>query len=273
MAPPGAVITNSIGMKLALIPPGSFVMGSPEGERGRFDHEGPQHEVEITRPFYLGVFAVTQEEFKRVMGMNPSCFSPDGTGKETVAGLDTRRFPVENVSWNEAVEFCRTLSRLPEEKRSGRTYRLPTEAEWEYACRAGTDTAFHYGNYLLGNWGGGLLYMRDESPFLGRTCPVGSYPANAFGLYDMHGNVREWCADWYEEGYYRRSSKKDPAGPKKGQSHVARGGSWFGIDEACRAASRLGFVPGTRSHDLGFRVCVPAVPKKGSRFPPRQPPR
>ena len=151
-------ITNSIGMKLVLIPPGEFMMGSPkeliEEELKRPDNdqwykehlpgEGPQHRVRITRPFYLGTYLVTQEEYQRVMGTNPSEFSATGKGKDKVAGQDTKRFPVENVSWDDAVEFCRKLSEMPEEKAAGRTYRLPSEAQWEYACRAGSTGRYSF---------------------------------------------------------------------------------------------------------------------------------
>ena len=280
----GPVITNSIGMKLVHIPAGSFVMGSSEAEYGRRAHEGPQHKVTITRPFYLGVFEVTQEEYEELMGINPSWFSLqldlnqkrvpnefDGLSDlldktlnralaglhAELAGLDTRRFPIENVSWTEAVGFCRRLSARPQEKRSNRVYHLPTEAEWEFACRAGAHAAWSSWPF---NYGGGLEYHRDENPFLQRTCLVGSYPPNAFGLYDMHGNVREWCTDWYDEAYYGKSPKRNPTGPKKGQRRVARGGGWSGVAEACRATARLGLLLGSHYSDLGFRVSMRLVP-------------
>ena len=134
-------ITNSIGMKLVLIPAGKFLMGSPKDEKERWPDE-EQHEVSITKPFYLGVYVVTQAEYEKVMGNNPSYFSAKGDGKDSVKDMDTGQFPVEAVSWDDAVAFCKKLSELPEEKKAGRVYRLPTEAEWEYACRAGTKTAF-----------------------------------------------------------------------------------------------------------------------------------
>jgi formylglycine-generating enzyme required for sulfatase activity len=285
MQPADPVIINSIGMKLALIPAGAFVMGSPEGEYGRSDHEGPQHPVEITRSFYLGVFPVKQEEYEKVMGINPSWYSLqesldqkrlpsdacdqlnlrlalEGLNQD-LAGVGTHRLPVENVSWNEAVQFCRRLSARKEERCSGWVYRLPTEAEWEYACRAGTDTGWPSVEF---NYGGLLEYHRDENPFLGRTSPVGSYPPNPLGLHDMHGNVREWCADWYDEGYYSKSPRKNPSGPKKGERRVTRGGGWTGVAEACRAAARLGLLPGSHYSDLGFRVSMRVVASKGSRL-------
>ena len=152
---------NSIGMKLVLIPPGEFMMGSPRQEfdslvreyptrKKLFELEQPQHRVRITKPYYLGLYEVTQGEYERVMGTNPSAFSRSGDRSEQVSGQDTSRFPVERVSWEEAVEFCRRLSALPEERAAGRVYRLPTEAEWEFACRAGTTTPFHFGSQLNG---------------------------------------------------------------------------------------------------------------------------
>lgn len=248
-------ITNSIGMKLVKIPAGKFTMGSPDSEKDRRQDEGPQHEVEITKPFYMGVYEVTQEEYQAVMGTNPSKF-------ENVAWQKTRRFPVEQVSWTEAVEFCRKLSELPDEKKAGRTHRLPTEAEWEYACRAGTKTVFHYGDSLSSsqaNFNGAYPYgSGTNGPFLKRTTTVGSYPPNAFGLYDMHGNVMEWCADWY--GDYTKETQKDPQGPQKGQDRVLRGGSWNTVGHIGRAAVR-GNDSGYRSYVLGFRVVLaPGTP-------------
>ncbi len=205
---------NSVGMKLVLIPPGEFMMGSPESEEDRNSDEGPQHRVRITRPFYFGTYQVTQEEYERVMGTNPSSFSRGGGGNDRVSGMDTSRFPVETVSWNDAAEFCRKLSALPAERAAGREYRLPTEAEWEYACRAGTTTPFHFGSVLNGrqaNVDGNRPYGTSEKgPYLQRTTTVGSYSANGFGLFDMHGNVWEWCADWFSSDYYANSPVDDP---------------------------------------------------------------
>jgi formylglycine-generating enzyme required for sulfatase activity len=272
-------VTNSIGMKLVLIPAGKFTMGSPQEERDTalasvpegsraqakswFEVEGPQHEVEISKPFYLGVYEVTQAEYEKVMGTNPSWFSATGSGKEKVEGKDTSRFPVENVSWNDAVEFCKKLSETPEEKRSGRVYRLPTEAEWEYSCRGGASSKpFHFGDSLTStqaNFDGNYPYGgADKGPYLERTTRVGSYDANAFGLYDMHGNVWEWCADWYSKDYYKDSPRKDPQGPATGTSRVLRGGSWGVYGWNCRSASRSGVDPGIRCGNVGFRVVLVA---------------
>ena len=171
--------TNSIGMKLRLIPAGEFMMGSPGTESDRSNNE-TQHRVSITKPFYLGVTEVTQEQYQKVMGTNPSQFK----GPQN---------PVERVSWAEAVEFCGKLSAMPAEKTAGHVYRLPTEAEWEYACRSGTTTAYGFGDDAsrLGDYG----WFRSNSD--SGTHPVGEKKPNAWGLYDMHGGVYEWCQDWY----------------------------------------------------------------------------
>jgi len=217
-------LTNSIGMKLVRVPAGKFLMGAPRDEKDRKADEGPQHEVEITSPFYIGVYEVTQEEYEKVMGTNPSVFA----SKDPAA--------VENVSWDEAVEFCRRLSELPEEKAAGRVYRLPTEAEWEYACRAGTTSPY---------WSG-------DEPKTGE---------NPFGLFDTHGNVREWCSDWYDPDYYSNSPATDPQGPKEGVFRVVRGGSRAEKDSECRSAARLGLAPEIRLGN-GFRVVLTVSEKQ-----------
>ena len=253
------IVTNSIGMKLALIPAGKFVMGSPKDERDRCDDE-EQHEVEITKPYYLGVYHVTQLEYEKIMGKNPSDFSATGSNKDEVKGMDTSRFPVENVSWDDTVEFCKKLSELSDEKKAGRTYRLPTEAEWEYACRAGTTTAFHSENSLSSeqaNFDGNHPHGEAaKGKWLERPTTVGSYQPNAFGLYDMHGNAEQWCQDWYDDGYYKNSPKQDPAGPENGSDRVVRGGSWCDFDWFCRSAVRLTGKPGNRNDARGFRVAA-----------------
>jgi eukaryotic-like serine/threonine-protein kinase len=270
--PPGPALparefTNSVGMKLVLIPKGTFLMGSPAGEFRRKPNEA-QHEVTITRPFYLGAYEVTQGQYQAVMGKNPSSFSREGEGKVYVrpfADDDLKRYPVENVSWDEAVEFCRLLSGRPEEKRLGRVYRLPTEAEWEYACRASTTTTFHFGDRLSSaeaNFYGPEPYGgAPKGPYLSRTAPVGSYPPNAWGLYDMHGNVWEWCADWLDEGYYATSPREDPRGPDGGKQRCMRGGSWGNMGWDCRSACRGAFEPNKGYSIVGFRVvCVGGPP-------------
>ena len=274
-------ITNSIGMKLVLIPPGEFTMGSPKelieeelkanaGDAWsveRLPSEGPQHQVRITKPFYLGVYEVTQGEYERVMGVNPSEFSATGNGKDKVAGQDTRRFPVEWVPWNDCAEFCRKLSALPEEKSAGRSYALPSEAQWEYACRAGNP-----GRYSFSSDRAGILREEDgalsdygwSNANAGRmTHGVGGKRPNAYGLYDMHGNVWEWCSDCYDKDYYRRSPQEDPAGPDSGDSRVLRGGSWYFRPDVHRSAGRSGAPSGYRDNSSGFRVCL-ALPEKPS---------
>jgi formylglycine-generating enzyme required for sulfatase activity len=255
-------ITNSIGMRLVLVPAGQFRMGSPRTERDRDKDAEDEHLVEITHPFYMGVCEVTQAEYETVIGPpNPSYFSPGGGGKDKVKELDTRRFPVEYVSWDEATAFCRRLADLTEEKMARRAYRLPTEAEWEYACRGGASpsTSFHFGGSLSsqeanfnGSYPGGGGAARGA--FLERTAAVGSYPPNAFGLRDMHGNVWEWCYDWYGRDYYKSSPVKDPQGPGSGTYRVSRGGAWNAEGWKCRTASRRDLKPSHKGNDVGFRV-------------------
>jgi formylglycine-generating enzyme required for sulfatase activity/mono/diheme cytochrome c family protein len=238
------VLINSIGMKLVPIPAGEFLMGSPDGDDEARDSEKPQHRVRITRPFYLGAFEVTQEQYRRVMNKKPSYFNAKRLGK------DTRNYPVDSVSWESAVEFCRKLSQLPAEKRAGRVYRLPTEAEWEYACRAGTRTRYHSGDSLEE-----LKKYRDfvggKVPEINR--PVGEFLPNPFGLYDMHGNVREWVADWY--GRYPAEDQVDPKGPSRGTRRIVRGGCYHFWVKDSRSASRFG-VTSTPARNIGFRVAL-----------------
>ena len=223
-------IRNSIGIDLKLIPGGTYVINEG-GENA--------HEVILSKSFYLGVFEVTQEQYAKVMVDNPSYFK-------------SPQHPVERVSWDDAIAFCRKLSSLPAEQAAGRVYHLPTEAQWEYACRAGTGTAFGFGDketqvsqhaWYDGNSGN-------------RTHPVGGKQANAWGLYDMHGNVWEWCRDWY--GAYTLGRVTDPNGPLSGSSRVIRGGSWYDFAESCRSSAREAFSPSNRnSSHGGFRImCV-----------------
>jgi uncharacterized protein (TIGR02996 family) len=254
-------LTNSIGMRLVLIPAGKFRMGSPVREPRRMDDE-TLHTVRITKPFYLGVYPVTQAEWLQVMRDNPSQFTKD----EVEEGLDTNRFPVEQVLYSRAGAFCQRLSKRKDEKQAGRVYRLPTEAEWEYACRAwGSSTfPFHFGRTLDAS----QANFRTTYPFpppedvdengewLERPCEVGQYAPNAFGLYDMHGNVDEWVSDVYEPEYYSDSTEVDPTGPATGDRHVVRGGSWGGQGEDCRTAVRIGYDDDYESDRVGLRVAM-----------------
>jgi formylglycine-generating enzyme required for sulfatase activity len=254
-------ITNSIGMKLALVPAGTFTMGSPADEPGRADDEAA-HPVEITRPFHMGVYHVTQEEYTKVVGKNPSWFTRSGSARMKVRDVETGRFPVDNVSWRDATQFCARLTDLDAKAGERRTYRLPTEAEWEYACRAGTTTPFWSGAALgadRANFDAAFPYggaARGVS--LARPCPVGSYPPNKLGLYDLHGNIWHWCQDWYDRGYYGRGPAKDPAGPDRGTSRVIRGGSWCVGGRECRAAYRGNEAPNFQDGTIGFRVVCAA---------------
>jgi formylglycine-generating enzyme required for sulfatase activity len=222
--------TNSIGMKFTLLPSGTFTMG----EDGA-DGEAP-HQVTLTQPFELGVYEVTQEQYERVMGENPS---NGGKGEQN---------PVENVSWDEAVKFCRELSALPAEQEAGYEYRLPTEAEWEYACRAGTTTSYSFGSTIaqLGDY----AWFKENSDKTSH--PVGQKKPNPWGLHDMHGNVFEWCQDWY--GAYPAGSLTDPTGPSSGSLRVIRGGCWINVSGYCRSAHRNKITSSHRGGNLGFRV-------------------
>ncbi|GHU22904.1 hypothetical protein FACS1894172_07700 [Spirochaetia bacterium] len=229
------------------IPAGTFMMGSPAPEVNRVGNE-VQHKVTISRDFYMGKCEVTQKEYQEVMGTNPSHFKGNN-------------LPVENVSWYDAIEYCNARSRkeglTPAYSGSGASiswnrnangYRLPTEAEWEYACRAGTSTPYSSGSSVdsVGwDWGNSG----------GETHPVGTKQANAWGLHDMHGNVWEWCWDWY--GDYSTSSQTDPTGAASGTNRVLRGGSWFNIARYLRSANRGYYTPTSRYYNLGFRVVLP----------------
>ena len=222
--------TNSIGMKMVLIPAGSFQMGSDAGR----DDEKPVHSVKITRPFYMGATEVTQVQYEAAMGKNPSRF--EGANR-----------PAEQVTWHHAVEFCKKLS-----AREKRSYRLPTEAEWEYACRAGTTTVFCFGDSETGL--GDYAWYRENSR---QAKPVGQKKPNAWGLYDMHGNVFEWCQDW--DGEYPSGAQVDPKGPVNGVCRVLRGGSWHGLTGFCRAAARFVNTPTARYSAYGFRALCEAA--------------
>jgi uncharacterized protein (TIGR02996 family) len=253
---PGRVL-NSIGMDLVLIPAGSFLMGTPETEKGRSDEE-LLHEVTLSKPFYFGIFAVTQRQYEAVMGVNPSRFNREANG-----GPD---HPVDRVGWSKAGEFCRRLSDLPEEAKHGRNYRLPTEAEWEHACRAGdcSNPAFHFGDTAssrLANFDGSHLSGgADAGPYLERTARVGSYPPNAWGLYDMHGNVWNWCSDWYGADYYRTGPAVDPPGPDHGEFRILRGGAWYFDGRVCRTGYRCSHTTEDGNERMGFRVVMTVKP-------------
>ena len=254
-------ITNSIGMQLARIPAGEWMMGSADGLPDAQEDERPRHRVRITAPFYIGRYEVTQAEFEKVMGPDHQFFfTPGGAGETSVRGLDTSRFPAELVTWWDAIQFCDKLSFQPKELAARRVYHLPTEAEWEYACRAGTQTAFHFGDSLgtdRANFDGTYPFGdAPPGPFRGRTVAVGSFPANQFGLYDMHGNVWEWCADWYRRDYYGAARLEDPKGPNEGTRRVIRGGDWYSDGRDCRSAFRYADVPGGTFYALGMRVVM-----------------
>jgi len=219
---------NSIGMRFLPISVGTFTMGDANG-----DGDETPHQVTLTQPFELGVYEVTQEQYEAVMGTNPS----KSTGPQR---------PVENVRWGHAVEFCRKLSELPAEKSAGYVYRLPTEAEWEYACRAETTTKYSSGDSESEL--GGYAWFRINSV---RTHPVGLRKPNQWGLYDMHGNVREWCQDWH--GDYQSGSVTDPTGPASGDSRALRGGCFRNHSSDVRSANRNSIQPDIRDSTFGFR--------------------
>jgi len=241
-------IENSLGMEFVRIPAGSFVMGSPESEKERDRYETrdeTRHRVTLTRAFYLQTTEVTQAQWQAVMGNNPSRFQ--GANR-----------PVEQVSWNEVQEFIRKLNQWDEG-----TYRLPTEAEWEYAARAGTTTPFGIGNgrdlnSTQANFNGNDTYGRGkEGVERAETKPVQTFVPNAWGLYDMHGNVWEWVQDW--DGAYPTEAVRDPQGPSSGENMVLRGGSWYYLAKDCRSAIRLtespeNGYPENGYSDIGFRL-------------------
>ena len=222
-------LVQGVSLEMVLIPAGKFMMGSPESEKGRYNDE-TQHEVTLTKPYYMGSYAVTQEQWEAVMGNNPSIKTKGA------------KLPVTNVSWQDCQEFIKKLN-----AKTDGGYRLPTEAEWEYACRAGTTTEYFYGDSLT----------KSDANINGDSIKaVGSYKANAFGLYDMHGNVWEWCEDYYEA--YSEGSVTDPKGPAKGYGgycRVLRGGSFRLNDSRARSSNRYtSYWPTGRGVDLGFRL-------------------
>ena len=230
---------NGVNLEMVLIPAGTFMMGSPDSEKGRHQDE-TYHEVTITKPFYLGKYPVTQAQWQQVIGNNPSEFNGE------------KHLPIENISWYETQAFCLKLKEITQAP-----FGIPTEAQWEYACRGGTTTPFHFGSQLNGkqaNCDGNVPYGDKEGPYLGKTSPVEKYTANAWGLHDMHGNVWEWCADWY--GGYPTGSVTNPNGPETGWSRVCRGGGWISNAVFCRSAVRVSFFSSDCDSYLGFRVAL-----------------
>ena len=235
-------LDNSVKLEMAAIPGGTFMMGSPKNEEGRIIHESPQHQVTVPS-FFMGKYPVTQAQYQAIMGTNPSCFK--GSNR-----------PVEKVRWYNAVAFCKRLS-----QKTGKTYRLPSEAEWEYACRAGTTTPFHFGETITtdlakydGNYtyGGGIkgVYRKE-------TTEVGSFGvANNFGLYDMHGNVWEWCQDSWHSNYEGAPTDGNAwlDNEKDNNGRLLRGGSWYYSPEVCRSACRNYYFLDSGSDFIGFRV-------------------
>ena len=247
---------------MAHIPAGTFTMGSPESEPERLPSEGPQTQVAISRGFLIGKHEVTQAEYLNLMGTNPSAFRGNLS------------LPVETVSWDDAVAYCvaltakeRNQGRLP----SGFAYRLPTEAEWEYACRAGTTTAFHFGDSMRSgraNFNGLFEYPPCEAAryscynptgtYFGATTKTGSYTPNVWGLHDTHGNISEWCHDWFTDSL-PGVNVTDPQGPETGETRIIRGGSWDENAWGCRSALRYSILPRARSNTIGFRVVLASV--------------
>ncbi len=229
---------GGVKLEMVLIPTGEFLMGSPDSGKDAYPNEKPQHRVQIAKPFYLGKYPVTQEQWEAVMGNNPSDFKGP-------------KNPVECVSW----EDCRGFVGKLNAKIGGGKFSLPTEAQWEYACRAGSTTRYYFGDdeSRLGEY----AWYKENSG--NQTHPVGLKKPNAWGLYDMHGNVWEWCHDWYHGGYYANSRTDDPRGPDAGSYRVNRGGGRGDAAGGCRSAERDGGTPGLLGTTLGLRVArVPA---------------
>ncbi len=279
------IVHDMTGIEMVFIPAGEFMMGSPAGEKDRWDEEGPVHRVRITKPFYLGKYEVMRGQFAVFVNDTNyrtdaekegwAYYAWDGKSLGKVDGASWRKVgfaqaddhPVVCVSYNDAAAFCGWLSR-----QAGSAAVLPTEAQWEYACRGGTRTAHPWGDdpddgrgwcnavdqtaerqfpawttvFWGFNWDDGFVF----------TSPVGYYKANAFGLHDMLGNVWEWCSDWYGEKYYGESPGNDPPGPNDGALRVLRGGSWRSNTLNCRSADRVRYSPDRRVSDLGFRLAL-----------------
>ncbi|MEH2407485.1 SUMF1/EgtB/PvdO family nonheme iron enzyme [Nostoc sp.] len=236
---------NGVTLEMVQIPGGTFTMGSPKGEVERLDRENPPHQLTVPG-FFMGKYAVTQAQYQAIMGTNPSNFKGD-------------RRPVEQVSWDEAVEFCKKLS-----QKTGHTYRLPSEAEWEYACRAGTTTPFYFGETIttdLVNYDGNYPYgSAPKGEYREQTTSVGKFSPNSFGLYDMHGNVWEWCQDVYNDNYQRAPTDGSAwLTGKDNNIRLLRGGSWISHARNCRSANRNWDARAGRNYNVGFRVVAVAV--------------
>ncbi len=260
------ITTRTAAIKLKLIPAGGFLMGSSDSDKDADEDEKPRHPVRITQPFYLGVHEVTQAQYEAVMAYNPSRFAPAGTGRAQVEGQLTERHPVEQVSWLNTVLFCNKLSELEGRRPFYRIdgdrvsvpdwdvpgFRLPTEAEWEYASRGGSTTRYGFGDDASA--------LGDHAWFSGNsggmTHPMGEKSANGFGLFDMHGNVWEWCWDGYEADYYKKSPADDPRGLLEAVDRVNRGGGWDSDPHFCRLALRDRNTPDYRNSLLGFRLAL-----------------
>jgi sulfatase modifying factor 1 len=319
LADPVQVIENTVGMKFVLVPAGEFLMGSDESPESlaldypnyprerlvKLKDEAPVHAVRITRPFFLGKYEVTVGQFRKFVeaaGYRPES-EADGTGGygynaaydpattkrgDAFEGRDpryswrnpgfrqTNDHPVVNITWNDAVAMAEWLSRV-----EGRRYRLPTEAEWEYACRAGTKSRYYSGNSpsslsAIANtfdasaapyWPRWKNFALAENDGVAFTAPVGSFSPNAFGLYDMLGNVWEWVSDWYGESYYAESPLADPTGPASGRTRVRRGGSWHTWSLYARGTFRNWNTPQTRYTLVGMRLLMEVEPTGGHRLP------
>jgi len=240
------ITISELNMEMMPIPSGTFVMGSPVDELGREFNEGPQTTVTITKPFWLCKTEVTQGQWQAVMGNTPSDFKGDD-------------LPVEMMSWNDAAAFCEKFNEMKRDTlTAGYHYTLPTEAQWEYACRAGTTTRFSYGNDTEYSQLGSYAWNKANSS--SKTHPVAEKLPNGLGLYDMHGNVWEWCLDWY--GDYQGGSITDPQGPQSGPDRVYRGGCWRDSARLCRSANRNWNWPDLTYFGLGFRVALSPIPSE-----------
>jgi formylglycine-generating enzyme required for sulfatase activity len=245
---------NGVKLEMVEIPKGEFMMGSPSSEQGHRADEGPQHRVQVPG-FYMGKYEVTQAQYQALMGKNPSRFTGDG------------RLPVEQVSWLDAMDFCQKLS-----QKTGRAYRLPSEADWEYACRAGTTTPFAFGETIspaIVNYDGNYPYGNTaKGEYREKTTIVGSFPANAFGLYDMHGNLWEWCLDEWVGNYNNAPADGSPRGDIKSRAtdkwHLLRGGSWINNATHCHSAFRGRDAALDWSGTIGFRLLAvaPSTPSR-----------